>query len=40
MTEYRLVAEPQADLDVAAVFFWYESEQDDYGRLALIQSAM
>jgi len=22
MTEYRLVAEPRADLDVAAAFYW------------------
>ena len=26
MTEYRLVAEPRADLDVAAAFQWYEGE--------------
>ncbi len=32
MTEYRLVAQPQADLDVAAVFDWYEKEQAGLGR--------
>jgi hypothetical protein len=25
--EYRLVAEPRADLDVAAAFHWYEGEE-------------
>jgi len=25
VTEYRLVAEPRADLDVAAAFDWYET---------------
>ena len=32
MTEYRLVAEPRADLDVAATFDWYEKEQAGLGR--------
>ena len=32
MTEYRLVAEPRADLDVAATFDWYEEEQAGLGR--------
>lgn len=32
MTEYRLVAEPYADLDVAATFNWYEKEQAELGR--------
>ena len=27
MTRYRLVAEPQADLDIAAAVDWYENEQ-------------
>ncbi len=27
MTEYRLVAEPRVDLDVAATFEWYEQER-------------
>ena len=31
MTEYRLVAEPRADLDVAAAYQWYESEQAGLG---------
>lgn len=31
MTEYRLVAEPQADLDVAAAFYWYENERVGLG---------
>ena len=31
MTEYRLVAEPHADLDVAAAFHWYENEQVGLG---------
>jgi hypothetical protein len=26
VTEYRLVAEPRADLDVAVAFQWYEGE--------------
>ena len=32
MTEYRLVAEPRAELDVAAAYQWYESEQTGLGR--------
>jgi plasmid stabilization system protein ParE len=32
VTEYRLVAEPRADLDVAAAYQWYESEQTGLGR--------
>lgn len=32
MTEYRLVAEPQVDLDIAAAFDWYEQEQAGVGR--------
>jgi plasmid stabilization system protein ParE len=32
MTEYRLVAEPRADLDVAGTFEWYEKEQLGLGR--------
>ena len=32
MTDYRLVAEPRADLDVAATFDWYETEQAGLGR--------
>ena len=31
MTEYRLVAEPPADLDVAATYRWYENEQAGLG---------
>ena len=32
MTEYRLVAEPRADLDVAAAFAWYENEEAGLGQ--------
>jgi plasmid stabilization system protein ParE len=32
VTEYRLVAEPRAELDVAAAYQWYESEQAGLGR--------
>lgn len=32
MTEHRLVAEPRADLEVAATFNWYEKEQVGLGR--------
>lgn len=32
MTEYRLVAGPEVDLDVAATFDWYETEQAGLGR--------
>ena len=31
MTEYRLVAEPRTDLDVAAAYQWYESERAGLG---------
>jgi hypothetical protein len=31
VTDYRLVAEPQADADVAATFVWYENEQAGLG---------
>ena len=31
MTEYRLVAEPRADLDVAAAYQWYENERGGLG---------
>ena len=31
MTEYRLVAEPRADLDVAAAYQWYEAERTGLG---------
>ncbi|MEW6115264.1 MAG: hypothetical protein AB1664_24250 [Thermodesulfobacteriota bacterium] len=32
MTKYRLLAEPNADLDVVAAFNWYEKEQAGLGR--------
>lgn len=32
MTEYRLIAEPSADLDIVAAFDWYEKEQTGLGR--------
>lgn len=31
MTEYRLVAEPRANLDVAAAYQWYENERVELG---------
>ena len=31
MTEYRLVSEPRADLDVEAAFEWYENERPGLG---------
>jgi len=31
VTAYRLVAEPRADLDVAAAYQWYESERAGLG---------
>ena len=31
MTAYRLVAEPRADLDVAAAYQWYEGERAGLG---------
>jgi toxin ParE1/3/4 len=32
VTEYRLVADPRVDLDVAATYQWYEGEQPGLGR--------
>jgi hypothetical protein len=32
VTEYRLVAQPRVDLDVAATFDWYEKEQAGLGQ--------
>ncbi|MEW6352519.1 MAG: type II toxin-antitoxin system RelE/ParE family toxin [Thermodesulfobacteriota bacterium] len=32
MTEYRLLAEPSADLDIEAAFHWYGHEQTGLGR--------
>ena len=32
MTEYRLLAEPRVDLDVAAAFEWYEKERSGLGH--------
>jgi plasmid stabilization system protein ParE len=32
VTEYRLVAQPQVDLDIAAALDWYEKEQAGLGR--------
>ena len=32
MSEYRLVSEPRADLDIEAAFEWYEKEQLGLGR--------
>ena len=37
MTEYQLVAEPRADLDVAAAYQWYESERAGLGLRFLDQ---
>ena len=31
MIKYRLVSEPQADLDIEATFHWYENEQSGLG---------
>ena len=31
MTDYRLVSEPQADLDIESAFQWYEKEQSGLG---------
>lgn len=31
MTEYRLVAEPRVDLDIAAAYQWYENEEPGLG---------
>ena len=36
MSEYRLVSEPQADLDIEAVFGWYEKEQPGVGCAFLL----
>jgi len=32
VTAYRLVAEPRADLEVAATFDWYENEETGLGQ--------
>jgi plasmid stabilization system protein ParE len=32
VTEYRLVAEPQVDLEIAAAFEWYEKEHAGLGH--------
>lgn len=32
MIEYRLVSEPQVDLDIEAAFHWYENEQSELGQ--------
>ena len=37
MTDYRLVAEPRADLDVAAAFEWYEDQRLGLGAEFLEQ---
>ena len=37
MTEYRLVAEPRVDLDVAAAYQWYENEEPGLGLAFLDQ---
>lgn len=31
MTEYRLVSDPRADLDIEAAFLWYEKQQSGLG---------
>ena len=31
MTEYRLISDPRADLDIEAAFLWYEKEQSGLG---------
>ena len=31
MTEYRLISEPPADVDVEAAFEWYENEREGLG---------
>jgi toxin ParE1/3/4 len=31
VTDYRLIADPRADLDVEAAFEWYENEQPGVG---------
>ena len=37
MTEYRLVAEPRVDLDVAAAYQWYQNEEPGLGLAFLDQ---
>jgi toxin ParE1/3/4 len=37
VTEYRLVAEPRVDLDVAATYQWYENEEPGLGLAFLDQ---
>jgi plasmid stabilization system protein ParE len=37
VTEYRLVAEPRVDLDIAATFDRYENEQIGLGREFLVE---
>jgi len=37
VTEYRLVAEPRVDLDVAAAYQWYENEEPGLGLAFLDQ---
>jgi plasmid stabilization system protein ParE len=32
VTAYRLVAQPRADLDIAAAYQWYEDERSGLGR--------
>jgi plasmid stabilization system protein ParE len=32
VTEYRLVSDPRADLDIEATFHWYENEQPGLRR--------
>ena len=32
MTQYRLIAQAGADLDIEAAFDWYEKEQQGLGR--------
>ena len=38
MTEYRIVAAPRVDLDIAATYQWYENEQPGLGLEFLDQS--
>lgn len=37
MTEYRLVPEPRADLDIQAAFGWYQHQRPGLGREFLNQ---
>jgi hypothetical protein len=39
VTEYRLVAEPRVDLDVAGAYQWYENEEPGLG-LAFLELAI